>query len=226
VLRLNTDSIVQRLVAEPLRFPRGVRFLEPGEVPAGGPPDTFERLKTAHITTGYVCHAPQKTGAMPLFEANAHADRVWLLVKAIAESILPAAAAPIFGLKNEDPILGPYTSRAAAIGVFEPFVESLQHDGLLEFGIIFQRAGKTNEVFVRSAKYLQMWTTYPKLVRRLLESHGLPEVPNLQFIDNYPRVSETISLEDGRAGWPIVYEELQRAFASLPRAPDLDIFGA
>lgn len=90
--------------------------------------------------------------------------------------------------------------------------------------IIFQRAGKTNEVFVRSAKYLQIWTTYPKAVRRILESHGLPEVPNLQFIDDYARVSETLSLEDGSAGWR-VYEGLQRAFASLPPAPDIDIRG-
>lgn len=207
--------------------------MEPGETPRGGSPDAleqlkaaFERLKTAHITTGYVCYAPNKAGAMPYFEANAHADQVWLLVKAIAESILPAAAAPIFGLKDEDPILGPYTSREAAIGVFEPFVEALQHDGLLEFGIIFQRAGKTNEVFVRSAKYLQIWTTYPKAVRRILESHGLPEVPTLQFIDNYPRVSETLSLEDGSAGWPVVYEGLQRAFRSLPPAPDIEALGA
>ena len=207
--------------------------MEPGETPRGGSPEAFgqlktafERLKTAHITTGYVCHAHKNAGAMPYFEANAHADRVWLLVKAIAESILPVAAAPIFGLKDEDPILGPYTSREAAIGVFEPFVDELQHDGLLEFGIIFQRAGKTNEVFVRSAKYLQIWTTHPKAVRRILESHGLPEVPDLQFIDNYPRVSETLSLEDGSAGWCMVYEALQRAFASLPPAPDLDTLSA
>lgn len=224
---------MKRLIAEPLRFPLGVRFMRPGEAPGVGPPDALERLntalnrlKTAHITTGYVCYAPKKAGAMPYFEANAHADRVWLLVKAIAESILPAAAAPIIGLKDEDPILGPYTSRAAAIGVFEPFAEALQHDGLLEFGIIFRRAGKTNEVFVRSAKYLQIWTTSPKAVRRILESHGLPEVPNLQFIDDYARVSETLSLEDGTAGWPLVYEGLQRAFASLPPAPDIHTLGA
>ncbi|HSQ32905.1 MAG TPA: hypothetical protein VLN49_23775 [Gemmatimonadaceae bacterium] len=140
-------------MAEALRFPRGVRFPKPAEVPDVVPPDELERLKTATITTGYVYRPPSKAAAMPFFEANAHADRVWALLKAIAESILPAAAAPIFGLKNEDPILGPYTTRAAATGVFEPFVGTLQHDGLFEFGIIFQRAGKTNEVFVRSVKH-------------------------------------------------------------------------
>ena len=218
--------MAKRLVAEALRFPRGVRFPKPAEVPDVVPPDELERLKTATITTGYVYRPPSKAAAMPFFEANAHADRVWALLKAIAESILPAAAAPIFGLKNEDPILGPYTTRAAATGVFEPFVGTLQHDGLFEFGIIFQRAGKTNEVFVRSVKYLQIWTTYPKRVRRILESHGLPEVPNLQFIDDYLRVSETIPLEDGSAGWPVTYEALQRAFRSLPRAPDIETLGA
>lgn len=208
--------------AEPLRFPRGVPFPRAGELPADAPTDAYERIGNARITTGYTVRARDGILDQYLFEANAHADMVWPLVKEIADSILPVAAAPIVSLKGEQPILGSYTTREAAIAVFEPFVDSLAHDGFLEFGIIFQRAGCTNEVFVPSAKYLQIWTTYPEIVRRILQNNGLPELPGLQFIDEYARITDALTLEDGRASWPIVYEELQRAFERLPVAPDID----
>jgi len=219
-------SIVQPAAPEPLRFPRGVRFPRRDEIPGGGPPDAFERLKDARITTGFVSRAFDKQPGVVYFEANAHADRVWVLFKDLALAILPAAAAPIIGVKEDEPVLGPYTTRDAAIAVFESFIETLQHDGFLKFGVMFQRRAMTDEVFVRSAKHLQVWTTQPEIVRSVFARHSLVEVPDLQFIDEYARVTETLSLPDGRAGWPIALESIRAAFESLPSPPGIDAPGA
>ena len=202
--------------AEPLKFPRGVRFPRPEEIPAGGPPDALARLASAHVTTGYTEADSKRTDCSAYIEANVHADQVWSMVRALAEALLPAVAAPLVGIKGDETVLGPYTDRSAALAVFEPFVEQLQHDGFLEFGIMFQYQGRTEEIFVAAAKYLRVWTNQPAVARTVFESRGVPCMPQLQFIDEFATVSETLALPDGNAGWPVVLDGLRTAFAALP----------
>jgi hypothetical protein len=159
-------------------------------------------------------------GFRAFFEANVHAPRLWHAFRTLAEALLPEVAAPIVGVKEEDPILGPYTSRAAALAVLEPHAYHLQHDGFLEFGLVYQMAGVTEEVFVRSVKYLQVWTNHPDRAAETFAQLGLPEVPDLQFIDEYPRVSESLQTREGNAEWPDVVEQLRVAFDGLPPAED------
>ena len=40
-------------------------------------------------------------------------------------ALLPRVAAPVIGIQGQEPVLGLYTDRAAALTVFEPFVEML-----------------------------------------------------------------------------------------------------
>ena len=203
---------------EPLEFPTGVRLLRDDEFPRGHESERG-RIASAVITTGWIQKTIEGRDYTAYFEVNVHAPRIWQVVRDIAKAILPEAAAPIVGVKDEDPILGPYTTRDAAIAVFEPFVELLQHDGFIEFGLIFQRAGQTEEVFVESVKYLKIWTNQPTTVQTLLQRHAIPEVPALQFIDDYPRVSESLRTAEGDARWPEAFEGLRDAFAKLPPAP-------
>jgi hypothetical protein len=193
---------------EPLIFPTGVRFPRENEFPRGYE-EARARIASANVTTGWTQKESESGGFAAYFEVNVHAPRLWQLVRDLARAILPEAAAPIVGLKDEEPILGPYTTRDAAIAVFEPFVEFLQHDGFLEFGLIFQRAGRTEEVFVESVKYLKVWTNQPTVVQAVLREHALPEVMDLQFIDEFPRVSESLRTTEGNARWPEAFEGLR-----------------
>lgn len=202
---------------EPLIFPAGVRFPREDEFPAGHESDR-ERIARARITTGYVRRNHAGQGFRAFFEANVHAPRLWDAFRTLAEALLPDVAAPIVGVTDEDPILGPYTSRAAALAALEPHAHALQHDGFLEFGLIFQTAGVTEEVFVRSAKYLQVWTNHPDRSEEAFARIGLPEVPELQFIDQYPLVSESLLTPEGNAEWPDVVEQIRMAFEALPPA--------
>ena len=175
----------------------------------------LERIARAKITTGYRVKDKLSGPFTSYVEGNVHADEVWRFVRELAVAILPTVAAPIVGVKDDSPILGPYTTRTAALEVFKPFVDDLQNDGLLEFGLIFQQGDRTEEVFVSSVKFLKVWTSQLPLVRAVLEANGIPEVPALDFIDNYPRVSQSVG-PDGNARWPFVIESLQAAFHTLP----------
>jgi hypothetical protein len=197
-----------------------VRFAHSDELPGASRTEALERISRAKITTGY-CVKDKLSGSFSSYvEANVHADQVWQVVRELARAILPTVAAPIVGVKEDEPILGPYTTRTGALQVFEPFIDGLQNDGFLEFGMIFQQGGRTEEVFVASVKYLKVWTSQLAAVRAVLEGYSIPEVPALEFLDEYPRVSESLR-PDGNARWPLVTEALQAAFETLPLPGEL-----
>ena len=205
--------------AEPLEFPKGVRFARAEEIPL--PRDeALADLANARVTTGYIRKSVAEKGYSDVIEANVHASNIWAVFEALVEAIVPLAAAPIVGVKDDDPILGPYTTRSAALGVLRPYREALQHDGFLEFGVIFQLRGRTEEVFVDSVKYLRIWTNHPEDVIRVLEGNGIPSVPDLQFIDEFPRVSQALPYDGQESGWFPIIEALKAQFDSLPEPPE------
>ena len=186
----------------------------------GAPSDAAARVAEAHrtqVTTGYVrITRPEAVGYTHVVEANVHATELWTVFAALTEALLPSVAAPIVGVIDEDPILGQYTTKAAALASLAPYADSLAHDGFLEFGCMFQRAGRTEEVFVPSAKFLRIWTNQPDVAATVLEGHGIPEHPALRFIDEFPLVREAQEFQGRQSGWYAVIEELRRSFASLP----------
>ncbi len=91
----------------------------------------------------------------------------------------------------------------------------MQNDGFLEFGVTFQDEGKVEEIFVKSSKYFQIWTSQPEIVVQVFEEHNIPLCESLEFIDEYPMVS--ISLDaNGNAAWPGVLRAIKDAFDDLP----------
>ncbi len=212
----------RRLSPEPLRLARGVRLMSAELDGANAPELLMQRVRewaplTADVvlTTGYVVK-PGKAGQYTAFiEANVHADMLWRTVQQLTNALLPIVASPIIGIKGELPAFGPYTHGESALGVFEPFAEHLTHDGFLEWGLMCQYYGETEEVFVKSPKYLQIWTYDLRRARKTLERLGVPEVPELKFIDNYPFVSQSLPLEGRSSGWPVVLERITASFAML-----------
>ena len=208
---------------EPLMFPRGVRYPRADEIPGGAPSDAAARVAEAErtpITTGFIrIDRPAAQGYTTVVEANVHAVSLWLVFVDLVNELLPEAAAPIVGVMREDPEMGDYTRRDAALDVLAPYADLLVHDGFLEFGCMFQRAGRTEEVFVPSAKFLRIWTNHPERAERVLRRHGIPHVPALRFIDEFPLVREAQPYGGTDSGWYPVVEELREKFRALPEPP-------
>jgi hypothetical protein len=197
---------------EALRFPRGVRFARKDEVPRSSH-EAVERIAGARITTGFVSKASPSAAFSTYFEANVHADEVWTVFERLAASLLPDIAAPLIGWKDADATLGPYTDKLAALSVFLPHKESLQHDGYIEFGLMFQTDEVTEEIFVKAAKYFQIWTNQPDIAEAALAAAGVPKVGGLQFIDEFPRVTERLTDAPGSEE---TISAIASAFRDLP----------
>lgn len=134
---------------------------------------------------------------------------------------MPEFAAPIVGIKEDDPVFGPYTYRAFALGVFEPYIDLLQNDGFLEFGLIHQSDLAFEEIFVSSSKYFKIWTKNARAAEEVLQSFAIPRCEILQFIDEYPMVSLSVG-DDGNAAWANPFYAIQDEFAKLPEPELLD----
>jgi hypothetical protein len=200
--------------AEPLIFPRGVRFVLRNEMPPGNDAG-LARIAKANVTTGYIRNDDGGEHFISYFEANVHAPEVFAVFKRLAGAILPGIAATLIGIKEEEPTFGPYTDLYAAISVFEPHIDLLQNDGFLEFGITFQNEGKIEEIFVSSSKFFKIWTNQPETVAQVLSDAGIPKCETIEFIDEYPMVSKSLG-KNNNAAWPGVVEAIKREFESLP----------
>ena len=199
---------------EALRFPRGVRLAAEADLPRNkDSSDRLARIQSANITTGFVLATNVDPGFFAYIEANVHADEVWAVFETLSSRLLPEVSAPLVGWKDGEATLGPYTDKKAALAVLRPHTESLQHDGFIEFGLMFQQDGKTEEVMVKASKDLRIWTNNPKLATETLSTLGIPSVEKLEFIDQYPRVTERL------VGYPSSRETISAivsAFQSLP----------
>lgn len=214
---------IEMSAPEPLIFPRGVRYPRLDEIPGGAPSDAAARVAEAArtpVTTGFVrIERADARGYTAVVEANVHASSLWTVFVALVNELLPEAAAPIVGVIDEDAVLGDYTRRDAAVGVLAPYADILVHDGFLEFGCMFQRAGRTEEVFVPSAKFLRIWTNHPERAERVLLGHGIPHVPGLRLVDEFPLVREAQPYGGSETGWYPVVEELREKLHALPEPP-------
>ena len=207
--------MIKRPVAEALRFPRGVRLATWADMPRNKDSlHALTRIENANITTGFVLASSRDSGFSTYIEANVHADEVWTVFETLSLCLLPDVSAPLVGWKDEEATLGPYTDKAAALATFRAHVESLQHDGFIEFGLMFQQDGKTEEVMVKASKDLRIWTNNPGAATDALWTHGIPSVEKLQFIDEYPRVTERLV---GAPPSEEIISAIVDAFQDLPR---------
>ncbi len=202
--------------SEPLIFPRGVRFPLSDEIP-GDANEVLSRIANAQITTGYIVTKVEGKLYNTYIEANVHAPNVFEVFKQLAFALMPNIAAPIVGIKEDEPIFGPYINTVLAVEVFQPHTDLLQNDGFLEFGIVHQSEFAFEEVFVTSPKYFSIWTNHCSRVEDVLQSNNIPKCEELEFIDEYPMVS--LSLGDGDSvAWSSPFYAIQDEFSRLSKS--------
>lgn len=205
---------------EALVFPRGVRFPRREELP-GDSREALARIAQARITTGYALHKAQDELFDTYVEANIHATQIFEVFRKLTFALMPDVVAPLIGIKEEEPVFGPYTHRALALSVFEPYIDLLQNDGFLEFGVIHQSQSVFEEIFVASPKYFKIWTNKQESVESVLQSAGIPRCEDLEFIDEYPRVSLSVG-DDDNAAWSGPFYAIKDEFAKLPEQREFE----
>lgn len=192
-----------------------MRFPCKEEVP-GDPSDVLTRVSKANITTGYTLQYSEGQPFDAYIEANVHTPNVFEVFRKLVFSLMPDVVAPLIGIKEEEPVFGPYTDRARSVAIFEPYIDLLQNDGFLEFGMIHQSEIAFEEVFVASPKYFKIWTNGGDKAEEILNSAGIPRCESREFIDEYPMVSSSGG-DDGNAAWPGPFYAIQDEFSKLPQ---------
>jgi hypothetical protein len=101
--------------------------------------------------------------------------------------------------------------------IFLDYKIELANDGYLEFGIANYDENSLNEIFVSSFKYMKIWTTKKELLVKTLNSFGIQQIENLQFIDEFPVVSEALSsnIVKGIRHYSEVTECINREFKKM-----------
>ena len=202
---------------EPLVFPSAVRLATPDEIPGPLDPDIQNRLAAARITTGYYLKSTDKSRSSHFAELNVHASDVWPTFRDLVLGLLPAKAALLIGTDDDEPHKCHYTERDALLTALERVATPLASDCYIEFGAIWQTSEETEEVFVRNVKYFQVWTSKPDTFRQIMTARGIPEVPALEFIDEYPRTTHALHHE-GIGDFAALVDCVLATCKSLPAA--------
>jgi hypothetical protein len=166
-------------------------------------PNTSEILQNilegenANIVEGYKI-LPNTSQELPFTffsEINIDNCNLWSLFKALLLS-LPQQVCFIYGHIDSKPIYSLYKDKFSLLNNIQPYSKELSQDGFLEFGVLFQDEATLNEVFVKKGKYIQFWGTNMESFIRVMNEHSLYEIEDLNFIDEYPVATESLSLYD------------------------------
>jgi hypothetical protein len=176
-----------------LVLPPTVAVLRADEAP-GIDPDAVERIEE-----GFVVAYPDEPDRWTYFaKINVNAPALWDVFEALAAT-LPDRVGPIAGFPNEEPALLPYASRDAILSILRLFKKELSFDAFLEFGITAQTYSEIEEVWLTGEKFFKVWGRDEASFRRVMETLGLREVPELRFVDEFPHSHTTLSYVDKSA---------------------------
>lgn len=126
-------------------------------------------------------------------EINVDNSHLWALIRRLLMEF-PDYVCLIFNHIDANPSYSQYTDKFVLLNKVDKYEKELSMDGYLEFGFIFQDEEVLVELFVKKAKYIQFWGRDEVAFRATMQEFDLTEVPNINFIDEYPLVTEALRL--------------------------------
>jgi hypothetical protein len=171
--------------------------------------------ENAHIVEGYKL-SNNTTHDLPFtfyVEINIDNSRLWELFKALANQ-LPDHLSCIYNFYEEEAIFSVYKDKNIILKQLEIYKIELTQDCNLEFGLIYQADDKLEEVFVSDSKFLKVWGNNEIEFRQLMNDFRLNEISNLNFIDEFPKVVEPVTMFTEKAKrTETIIEELNDFFS-------------
>jgi hypothetical protein len=204
---------------KPLKLPPTIRTARPDEVPQRAEVlDKIELRQKANIVEGFVLYQ-NETHELPFkffAEINIDNDRLWDLFAALLLQ-LPEEVCLVFNQKDDEPAYSGYADKYAVYNQLATCKTEIMSDGLLEVGALYNDEAFMEEVFVKSPKYIQYWGMEEARFRKTMAEFNIFEVPSLNFIDEYPMVTEALRLHFPGA---IETEDLLKYFQAIVSASE------
>lgn len=188
-----------------LELPITIRFPEENEIPMNS--SVLERLrksKSANIVEGYTLNQKQIDSENKDFgfefyaEINVNNSNLWNLLIALTET-LPEVTSLLFGHIDFEINYGNYEEKKNIIEFISQYKVELTQDAFINFGLIYQDEENLIEIFIDESKYVKYWGVSEKLFKEIMGDFKLEEIKNIEFIDEYPKVRESLRLHNPNA---------------------------
>ena len=184
-----------------LEVPPTIRLPRKEELPNN--PEVFERLKdreNANIVQGFILKE-NTTHDLPFkyyAEVNIDNSRLWDLFIELSQN-LPESVSFIYNEYEEDPSYGNYSNKTEIIKFLENYKVELTQDCFLEWGLITDETNLLEEVFIADSKYVKVWGNNEVEFRQSMAAFDLQEISTLNFIDEFPKVVEALTMHNNNA---------------------------
>lgn len=200
------------------KLPIGIRIPDFDEYPNGYNVEEINRKReSANITEGYKLVEVEGEKFTHFAEINIDVDNLWNLFVGLSDILIGNTAYGIIGFKDEEPTMSNFTEKQRIIDILDNYRFELANDGCIQFGIAYYDESSLNEIFITSYKYLQVWTTASKELVKTLNKFNISEQEHLNFIDEFPVVSEALSIDkiSGVRHYSDVISEIERKYIDL-----------
>jgi hypothetical protein len=183
-----------------LELPITIRPPEVNEVPMNS--SVFERLKLrneAKIVQGYKIlpkdNNPEIADLAFNFYAEINIDnsRLWDLIIELNNE-LPNQVSLIFNHVDSKPNYGLYCDKIQTIEFLSNFKTEIISDPFIEIGLIFHSESELIEIFISESKYIKFWGVDQESFLKIMKKFNLKETEGIEFVDEYPKVREALSL--------------------------------
>ena len=184
-----------------LELPPTLRTLNFDEVPKTKELiDAIEKSKQAKIVEGFT-FTHNETHDLPFnfyAEINIDNSRLWDFFKTLALH-LPVHISLIYNRVDEKANFGEYLDKFTVLNSIEKYKTEITQDCWLEFGVIHQTDEFLEEIFVDSTKFIKYWGCDEEWFRTTMNSFNIYETQGLNFIDEFPKVTEALRLHNSHA---------------------------
>lgn len=185
-----------------LELPKTLRVPKPNEVPMNS--SVLERLKqreNANIVEGftfkYKDDNEENTDLKFNFysEINIDNSKLWSVVLKLANTF-PKNISFLFGFIDFEINYGNYVNKEILFNFISKYEQELTQDTFLVFGFIYHTDDELVELFVDESKYIKYWGTNEQEFRDILEECAIYQTDDLEFVDEYPKVRESLKMLD------------------------------
>lgn len=201
-----------------LVFPAGVRLARLDELPGPEPAriEAWERVKSADICSGFWITSSDDPKFPVYAEANVDAPDIWSVFVSLSKELLGDSSYLLIGDVDEEPAnIGPFPT-SSLLTLLSPHRYQLTNDGIVQFGLIDERPDAITEILVTPTKHFKVWASQENALRTVFSRHGVVEARELRFLDEFPRITESLGPRHGVALQP---EELIRLLRDGPKQP-------
>lgn len=193
-----------------LELPNTIRAPRADEFPS--PRDAAAALKArsnAKLVEGFIFHINTQKEIPCLFyaEININNSRLWDLFDSLLQN-LPEESAFMYNKSGKTASYGRGKTMAVVMQFLEPYEPELTRDPFIEFGFISNDPAGLEEILVTDCKYLKVWGNDEAAFRKVMLDYNLPETPDMNFVDEFPRAVESLEYfdESVKPTWEMLFE--------------------